>query len=83
MYLFHSQRDTVNRSNRLTVLISEAVVAALGYATYTLRSLLPKKHRIGLRPGAGDSATWAVEFEFEIKPDQTQCVAIWNRKQPG
>ena len=83
MYLFRSQLDTVNRSDRLTVLISETVVAALGYASYTMLSLMPGKHPIRLRPGPGDSATWAVEFEFKAKPDQTQFVAIWNRNQPG
>jgi hypothetical protein len=58
------------------VLISETEVAALGYASYTMLSLMPGKW---LRPGPGDSATWAVEFESEVKPDQTQFV----QNQPG
>jgi hypothetical protein len=51
------------------MLISETEVTALGHATYTMRSLMPAKHRIWLRPGPGNSAAWAVEFEFEVKPD--------------
>lgn len=64
MSLFRPQMDKVNRSDRPTVLISETEVTALGYATYTMLSLMPGKHRIRLRPGPGDSATWSVEFEF-------------------
>jgi len=65
------------------MLISETEVTALGHATYTMRSLMPAKHRIWLRPGPGNSAAWAVEFEFEVKPDYTQFVAIRNQNQPG
>ena len=83
MYLFRPELDRVRRSDQPTLLMNDLAVAKLGYATYTLVSLQPGRHRMRLMPSATDSASWTTEVEFEVQAGQIHFVAIWNQNQPG